>query len=113
MADGKKKVTRRTFTKTAAAAAAVPALFHIVPPNCLAQNGKPSPNETFGAALIGVGGRGPGTYKGMINGLNVKKLAECDVKWIGRADNKFRYTDYRRVLERKDIDLIAIAQLGS
>jgi len=113
MADGKKKVTRRTFTKKAAAttagAAAAPALFHIVPPNCLAQNGKPSPNETFGGCLIGVGGRGPGTYKGMTKGLNVKKLAECDVKWVGQADNKFRYTDFRRVLERKDIDLVAIA----
>ena len=37
------------------------------------------------------------------------KLAECDVKWVGRADNKKRYTDFRRVLERKDIDVVAIA----
>jgi myo-inositol 2-dehydrogenase/D-chiro-inositol 1-dehydrogenase len=34
---------------------------------------------------------------------------ECDVKFLGEADNKTRYTDFRRVLERKDIDVVAIA----
>jgi myo-inositol 2-dehydrogenase/D-chiro-inositol 1-dehydrogenase len=109
MADGKKKITRRSFTKAATAAAAVPALFHIVPSNCLAQNGKPAPSDTLGGALIGVGGRGPSTYRGLCKDLNVVKRAECDVKWVGRADNKTKYTDFRRVLERKDIDLVAIA----
>jgi hypothetical protein len=28
---------------------------------------------------------------------------------VGRADNKTRYTDFRRVIERKDIDIVAIA----
>ena len=56
-----------------------------------------------------MGGRVPGTYEGMCRGLNVKQLALCDVKFVGRADNKKVYTDFRRVLERKDIDLIAIA----
>jgi myo-inositol 2-dehydrogenase / D-chiro-inositol 1-dehydrogenase len=38
----------------------------------------------------------------------VEKLAECDVRWLDKADNKTRYTDFRRVLERKDIDVVAI-----
>ncbi len=31
------------------------------------------------------------------------------MKFLDRADNKSIYTDFRRVLERKDIDLVAIA----
>jgi len=41
--------------------------------------------------------------------LNVEMLARCDVRFVGKADNKTLYTDYRRVLERKDIDVVAIA----
>jgi predicted dehydrogenase len=41
--------------------------------------------------------------------LNAVRLASCDVQWLDRADNKTIYTDFRRVLERKDIDVVAIA----
>jgi hypothetical protein len=41
--------------------------------------------------------------------LNVRKVAECDVRWVDRADNKTKYTDFRRVLDRADVDLVAIA----
>jgi predicted dehydrogenase len=68
-----------------------------------------APSDTFGAALIGCGGQGRGTLGAMSRGLNVKLLAECDVKFLDRADNKTIYTDFRRVLERQDIDLVAIA----
>lgn len=63
----------------------------------------------MGGALIGVGGRGPGTFNEMRE-LNPVKLAECDVRWLDRADDKTRYTDFRRVLERKDIDVVAIGR---
>jgi hypothetical protein len=36
-------------------------------------------------------------------------LAQCDVKFRGREDNETIYTDFRRVLERTDIDVVAIA----
>jgi len=86
-------------------------MFQIVPRHVLGGQGYTPPSETFGAALIGVGGRGPGTFSELSkrHGLEVRKLAECDVKWVGEADNKTRYTDFRRVLERDDIDIIAIA----
>ncbi len=100
------KITRRSFL---AGAVAAPAAFSIVPAHVL--GGPDAPSETFGAALIGVGSRGPSTFKELSSrhGLNVRKLAECDVRWVGKADNKTKYTDFRRVLERKDIDIVAIA----
>lgn len=99
-----KKVTRRQFVKGSIAAAAA---FTIVPRHVLGGPNQTPPSETFGGALIGCGGRGNGTFNAM--GLEVRKLAICDVKFIGKADNKTVYTDFRRVLERKDIDVVAIA----
>ena len=98
--------TRRTFIKTAAVTGAGPL---IVPRHVLGGTGQPSPSDTFGGALIGVGGRGPGTYRDMCKGLAVRQVARCDVRFVGTADDKDTYTDFRRVLDRKDIDLVAIA----
>ena len=100
--------SRRLFLKTSVATMAS---VTIVKPHVLGGPGRVPPSETLGGALIGVGGRGPGTYNDLKgkHKLNVIKLAECDVKWVGKADNKKRYTDFRRVLERKDIDVVAIA----
>ncbi len=96
-------LTRRRFIKGSAGAVAA---FTIVPRHVIGQ-GETPPSETFGAALIGCGGRGNGTFGGL--GPDVKKLAICDVKFVGKTDNKMIYTDFRRVLERKDIDIVAIA----
>ena len=98
--------TRRSFIKTAAVTGAGPL---IVPRHVLGGTNEPSPSDTFGGALIGVGGRGPGTYADMCKGLAVRQLARCDVKYVGTADDRTTYTDFRRVLDRKDIDLVAIA----
>lgn len=105
------KVTRRSFLKGTLAAGTA---FTIVPRYILGGSEKPPPSETLGGALIGVGGRGPGTWNDMAKslegvGLGLTKLAECDVRWRDRADNQTRYTDFRRVLERNDIDVVAIA----
>src|SRR5262245_44943339 len=96
---------RREFL---AASAALPAVFSIVPRHVLGR-GYVAPSDTFGAALIGCGGRGGGTFADMSKGLTVKQLAKCDVRYKGSADNKTTYTDFRYVLDRKDIDLVAIA----
>jgi predicted dehydrogenase len=105
-----KQITRRHFLTGSAAALAT---IQIVPRRVLGAPEVP-PSDTVGSALIGVGGRGPGTHSELVKsfrgiGFEVKKLAECDVNWLDRADNKTKYTDFRRVLERKDIDVVAIA----
>lgn len=100
--------SRRKFLQTAAAGLA---LVDIVPRHVLGGPGYTAPSETFGAALIGVGGRGPGTFQDLSrkHGLAIRKVAECDVKWVGKADGRTRYTDFRHVVDRRDIDIIAIA----
>lgn len=100
----KNKVSRRRFIQGSAGAVAA---FTIVPRHVLGGDGNTPPSEKFGAALIGCGGRGNGTFNGL--GPDVEKLAICDVKFKNKADNKMVYTDFRRVLERKDIDVVAIA----
>jgi len=94
---------RRRFLAGSAAGAAA---FSIVPRKVLGQ-GQTPPSEEFGGALVGCGGRGGATFKGM--GPGVRMLAQCDVKFHGREDNKTIYTDYRRLVERNDIHVVAIA----
>ena len=110
--NGNRLVTRRRVLQGAGAAAV--AGFFIVPRHVLGGEGQIPPSETIGAALIGCGGRGGGTFGEVVRFFDGEKqkvvqLAQCDVKWVGQADNKTRYTDFRRVLERKDIDVVAIA----
>src|SRR4026208_576070 len=91
-----KPISRRHFlTGTAAALATV----SIVPRRVL---GAPevSPSDTLGAALIGVGGRGPGTYSELTKsfqgvGMAVTKLAECDATRPSRSGDT---TNYREIL---------------
>jgi predicted dehydrogenase len=97
------KVSRRQFLGGLAATAAA---FTIVPRHVLGGEGYVPPSETLGGALVGCGGRGGGTFGGL--GPNVVRLVDCDVKFLDRADNKKVYTDFRRVMERKDIDVVAI-----
>ncbi len=99
----KGKISRRSFLKASTAVLAAPL---IVPRHVLGGPGQVAPSDTFGAALIGCGGQGPST----IGGLGPHKLlARCDVKFKNTADDKTIYTDFRKVLERKDIDMVAIA----
>jgi hypothetical protein len=95
------EITRRTFV---AAGVAGPT---ILPGRLLGQDEEPPPSEEVRGALIGCGGRGGGTFKCL--GPNVRLVAQCDVKFKDRADNKTIYTDFRRLLERDDIDVVAIA----
>ena len=100
-------IGRRSFVKGVAGAG----VFQTVAPHVLGGPKHTPPSETFGAALIGAGGRGPGTFRDLSgqHKLAIREIARCDVKWVGSADNKTRYTDFRRLLERKDIDIVAIA----
>lgn len=106
MAHHNRRLSRRRFLQSTTLASAT---FTILPRNVLGGQGVTPPSESFGAALIGCGGRGGGTFDELSKDLSVVKLADCDVRFKNRADNKKIYTDFRPVLDRKDIDLVAIA----
>ncbi len=89
---------RRTFIKAGAAALAMP-LF--IPSHVLGGNGRVGANDRVNLGLIGVGNMG----RGLLGAFNRRE----DAQVIMRADvNKARgdVQDYRRLLERKDIDAV-------
>jgi hypothetical protein len=97
------KLSRRRFLAGSAAAAT----FTIVSRRVLGGEGQTPPSEEIGGALIGCGGRGPGTFTCL--GKGVRMISQCDVKFKNKADDKAFYTDFRRLLDRKDIEVVAIA----
>jgi len=113
------EVNRRTFLKTAGAAAAVETLLgsrtHLL---AEAQSEPASPvaaNDHIQIALIGAGGQGQFDTKTALQVPGIKLVAVADC-YDGRlahskelwGDDLFTTRDYGQVLERKDIDAIII-----
>ncbi|MCX8052475.1 MAG: Gfo/Idh/MocA family oxidoreductase [Armatimonadetes bacterium] len=120
-----KGMSRREFILKAGATAVGVVAGSMMGGKLFAQSG-PAPGSVIGAndrsniAVIGVGGMGSGhvnTVKKLSAEQNVQIVAICDV-WEKRrrqnqkraelADNQI-YSDYRKLLENKDIDLVVIA----
>lgn len=103
--------TRRAFLKTTA-----------VSTGALALGGLPSSravgaNDRIRVAVIGCGGQGTGHLGDMVRRSadeNIEVVGVCDVyqRRISRAKNISKaegYSDYRKLLERKDLDAVLIA----
>jgi myo-inositol 2-dehydrogenase/D-chiro-inositol 1-dehydrogenase len=110
MPKGKRALSRRRFLQGSAAGLAA---VTVVPRSVLGQ-GQTPPSEQLGGALIGCGGRGKGTVKGF--GDDVRLVAFCDVDRTRAertaamfGENLAAYSDFRRLLERSDVDVVAIA----
>src|SRR3974390_712525 len=109
-------ITRRGFLKRGALAVGA---LNLVPAGVLGQNARPGANGRFVVAHIGVGGMG------MTHLANMRRFQEegkvriaaiCDVDdnrleaaVPNAGGNVSSYRDYRRILERKDIDAVLIA----
>ena len=109
-----RKVTRRQFLGGAAAATGLT----IVPSHVLGGPGRTAPSDTLFCGLIGCGGQGGEDIRTYIENMggHYKILACCDVDKtrVARAIKKFGgnvkgYTDFRRVVERSDIDVVSVA----
>jgi len=108
-------ISRRTFLKGATAAATA---FAVVPRNVLGGAGQAPPSETLACGLVGCGGQGGEDISSYIGhaGGHYQVLACCDVH-KGRLAGKIRryggkpegYTDFRRLVERKDLDVVSVA----
>jgi predicted dehydrogenase len=106
---------RRGFLGTCAtltAGAAVPYVNSA--PRTLADETK-SKNDRFAIGLIGAGGMGVGNLKAAAAWIDVMAIADVDAKRAASANQTLAegkaqvYDDYRRILERKDIDVLHIA----
>src|SRR5579863_598550 len=99
--------TRRTFVKTSMAAGSAALL--------AAQ----SPNDTVRVAFIGVGNRGSYLLQHMLKVPGITVVAICDIDpdnlqkamdaATAASSSPEPYTEFRKMLERKDIDAVVIA----
>jgi len=104
-------VSRRKFLGGSLAAAAL----SVVPRSVLGAPGQPAPSDTFAHAVIGTGGMGNGHIGYVLGDKRRKLLAVCDVDDVRLAKAQQRggqsctaYTDFRRVLDRGDIDVVHV-----
>ncbi len=107
-----RRLTRRVFFQhSLAGAIAVAPLF--ISRSALAQGDRPGANDRVGLAIIGCGRRGVSYFNAPVPRAQV--VATCDVH-LTRAQQTAQqmgcrdfFQDYRRVLERKDVDAVMIA----
>ena len=99
--------------RTAAAAGALAAPY-LIPSGLLAAAGRPGPNDRIGVAGIGVGRQGSGVFRAAAGSPLGRPIAVADanIRRAGEIAAKIGiepYQDYRKLLERKDVDAITTA----
>jgi predicted dehydrogenase len=116
-----KRITRRQFLKGAAVGAAAVAMPAVVPTSVFGSAQRSAPSDRITLGFIGLGGMGMGHLNGFLGNGQVQVLAVCDVYAPHRdrakkaVDNRYgnqdcaAYTDFRYLLDRKDIDAVVIS----
>ena len=112
------QVSRRQFLRHTTAATAVVASPYVIPSGVLASPGKLGPNDRIGIAGIGVGRQGGGRFLAAANHAMGRGIAVADAnlnrgKQIASQAKAEVYQDYRKVLDRKDVDAICGSRLGT
>ncbi|MDP2982698.1 MAG: Gfo/Idh/MocA family oxidoreductase [Candidatus Latescibacter sp.] len=106
-----KQLSRRSFIKTAALAGSAASFGGLIPSRVLGAN------DRINFGIIGVGGQGGGHLRSLVKRSkddNIQVVAVCDVfqKRLSEAKNVCGgegYMDFRKLLDRKDIDAVLIA----
>jgi len=111
--------SRRAFLKSSATAAALAGLPQVVPSRVIGAAGIPGANERLIIGHIGVGGMGGGHLNYMVarrhrGDVQIAAVCDADETRLAKAaatagEGAQPYRDYRRLLERKDIDAVVIA----
>ena len=109
------KVSRRQFlSRTSLAAAAGAAFPAIIPSHVLGAPARPGANDRIRIGVIGVGGRANLLIDQLPKPGQIVALADCCLSRCEEAAGRRNanwdiYQDYRRILDRKDIDAVIVA----
>ncbi len=117
---GQHPLSRRSFLRSAAALVAAP---YVVTSTALGGEGRPPASERITIGFIGLGGQGMGRNLQMFLGLpDAEPVALCDVdirlldqalqvvrRQRGEQFDCQRTSDWREVIDRRDIDAVAIS----
>jgi predicted dehydrogenase len=112
-----KSMSRRVFFQRAAGGLGLSlAAPYFLTGRALAAPGRPGANDRIGLGYIGVGIQGTYHVRNYSQNKAFTSLAVCDVNRKMRADaaklvsdHCTQYSDFRRLLDRKDIDAVLIA----
>lgn len=107
-------VTRRQFLRNTSATAAALSLPYLIPSGVLAFQGSIGANDRIGMAGIGVGRQGGADVRAAHRKAEVRMVAVADVnapraEQLAKSLGAVAYQDYRKLLERKDVDAIITA----
>ncbi len=115
MTTGKLRVTRRQFLHRGAAMSAALAAPHLIPSGVLAAGGQPGANDKIGIVGIGIGRQGRGVLQNALRSQETRFIGIADV-YLPRAEEMCERLgggevcqDYRRLLDRNDVDAIVTA----
>lgn len=109
------RLGRRQFLQsTTALAASAFAAPLIIPRSALAAPGKPGANDRIRVGAIGVGGRASLLLQQLPEGGEIVALSDCNLPRAEGFKAKVKgewpvYQDYRKILDRKDIDAVIVA----
>jgi predicted dehydrogenase len=107
-----RQTTRRHFLQHAAAGAGLAAVPTLVPRHVLASADQPGANDRIGLGGIGIGRQGSGDLRSAASQGRVVAIADVNLPRAEKTAAQYQavgYQDYRKLLERKDIDAIVTA----
>ncbi len=107
-------LSRRSFLRQSSVLLAGATLPQILPSGVLAADGRPGANDRIGIGFIGIGRQASSLLESLLKQPTARFVAVADVN-LNRAreaatkHNAVAFQDYRRLLERKDVDAIVTA----
>lgn len=121
MSQNENSTSRRDFLRTAAVTTAGVAAVSSMPTTAEAMRRIPGANDRISIGHVGLGTQGHGAHVRLLHDAekdnNTQQIAVCDLygrrindskSLLGLQDNA-TYKDYRKMLERKDIDAVVVA----
>jgi len=98
--------SRRSFLKQAA-------IGGVTAPLVMTSLAHGAASDRLNIAAVGVGGKGRGDIESTSVGQNVVAICDVDERTLGDAEKKYPdakvYTDWRKMLEQKDIDAVTVS----